>query len=217
MDLLHNLTILVPLILSLSVHEWAHAYSAHRLGDDTAARMGRLTLNPLVHIDPFGTVLLPLMGVPFGWAKPVPVNPARFTRKFNMRTGMMITAAAGPFSNLVLAFVCVLVMGLMQRFDLHNDAVEVLLAMGFRLNVALALFNMLPIPPLDGSRVAEGVMPVRLRPLWERFARVGPLALLAVIFLPSYLPAPYRFNLLSWPMQHMQNLAISLLQAMQGA
>src|SRR5688572_26569558 len=95
---------LIPLVLSLTVHEWAHAMSAYRLGDDTAAREGRLTLNPIVHIDPLGTLLLPLMGVPFGWAKPVPVVPTRFRRDVNMSTGMMITAAAGPFSNLVLAF-----------------------------------------------------------------------------------------------------------------
>ena len=84
--ILDRLRIWVPLVLSLSVHEWAHAWSAWRLGDDTAARMGRMTVNPLAHIDPVGTLLLPLLGVPFGWAKPVPVNPARFRRDIHMRT-----------------------------------------------------------------------------------------------------------------------------------
>ena len=85
---------LIPSILSLTVHEWSHAWSAKMLGDDTAERQGRLTLNPLVHIDPIGTILLPLLGVPFGWAKPVPVNPLRFKRSVSMRTGMAIVAGA---------------------------------------------------------------------------------------------------------------------------
>src|SRR5689334_23219884 len=105
-SLLAGIKYLIPLILSLTVHEWAHAYSAFRLGDDTASRQGRLTLNPIPHIDPIGTILCPLLGIPFGWAKPVPVNPLRFNRGVSMRTGMMITAAAGPLSNLVLAVLC---------------------------------------------------------------------------------------------------------------
>src|SRR6476659_7441279 len=89
---------LIPLLMSLTVHEWAHAWSAHRLGDDTASMQGRLTLNPIAHLDFIGT-----LGLPFGWAKPVPVNPTRFRRGVNTSTGMVITAAAGPISNLVLA------------------------------------------------------------------------------------------------------------------
>src|SRR5262249_40137549 len=103
--LLERILYLIPMVLSLTVHEWAHAYPGFRLGDDTAAREGRLTLNPLPHMDPIGTFLLPLLKVPFGWAKPVPVNPLRFRRDVTMRTGMMITAAAGPLSNLALAFI----------------------------------------------------------------------------------------------------------------
>src|SRR5512147_1844508 len=91
----------ITFLIAFTVHEYAHAWSAYRLGDDTAARMGRLTLNPLAHIDPIGTVLLPLLRVPFGWAKPVPVNPARFRPDVPMARGMMITAAAGPASNIV--------------------------------------------------------------------------------------------------------------------
>ena len=96
------MTFLIPLILSLSVHEWAHAWAAWRLGDDTARLLGRMTLNPIAHVDPLGTLLLPMLGVPFGWAKPVPVNPLRF-RNVSMPIGMMLTAAAGPISNVVLA------------------------------------------------------------------------------------------------------------------
>jgi len=212
--LLERLVILIPLILSLSVHEWAHAYSAFRLGDDTAARLGRMTLSPLSHIDLFGTVLLPLMGVPFGWAKPVPVNPTRFNRRFRMRTAMMITASAGPVSNLVLAFFCILLMGLLMRFlpslYVANPAVGTLLQMGFRLNVSLAVFNMLPIPPLDGSRVADWMMPLRLRPLWERFSQYGMLALMVLMFLPG-------LNFMQWPIEQATRAALSLLRIVVGA
>src|SRR5512142_2218234 len=108
--------ILIPLLLSLTVHEFAHAWSAARLGDDTGARAGRLTLNPLAHIDPIGTILLPLLGIPFGWARPVPVDPSRFRRTVKMRTGVMLTAAAGPLSNVILAVVCTVGYGLALRF-----------------------------------------------------------------------------------------------------
>lgn len=211
-DLLQRFMLLIPLVLSLTVHEWAHAYSAFRLGDDTAARLGRLTLNPIPHIDPIGTILLPMLGVPFGWAKPVPVNPARFDPKVHMSTGMMITAAAGPFSNVVLAIACVLVFGALLRlapeFVGSEQSVSKLLMYGFQINIALAVFNMLPVPPLDGSRVADGLMPRRLRPAWEKFASFGPLALLAVLFLPSML----NFSLLQWPLSKAWELAYTVLQ-----
>jgi Zn-dependent protease len=186
--LVRALTIWIPLVLSLSVHEWAHARAAWQLGDDTAALMGRMTLNPFAHIDPVGTVLLPLMGVPFGWAKPVPVNPLRFRRGMTMRKGMMLTAAAGPASNLVLAAASILLMALLVRFrpDLiaPGSRAALLLHLLIFMNVLLAVFNMLPVPPLDGSRVADALMPRRLRPAWERFCQYGPLALAAVIILP---------------------------------
>src|SRR5512143_3587864 len=98
-----QIIVLIPLWVSLSVHECAHAWAAWRLGDDTARLLGRMTLNPMAHVDPIGTLLLPLLGVPFGWAKPVPVQPHRFRRTVSMRTGMMITALAGPLSNVLLA------------------------------------------------------------------------------------------------------------------
>lgn len=202
----------IPLLLSLTVHEWAHAYSAFKLGDDTALREGRLTLNPIPHIDPIGTILLPLLGVPFGWAKPVPVNPVRFDRKHNMRTGMMITAAAGPFSNVVLAVLCLLSYGALLRFSpetAQRQDVSSLLMYSFAINVALAIFNMLPVPPLDGSRIADGLMPRPLRPTWERFAAIGPAALLAIIFLPRLL----NFSLLDWPINKAYMLAGVVLQA----
>jgi len=205
---------LIPLVLSLTVHEWAHAYSAFRLGDDTAARMGRLTLNPIPHIDPIGTLLLPLMGIPFGWAKPVPVNPRNFDRKIAMRTGSVIVSAAGPFSNLVLATICVTVLALLYRFAPElvfeqQQGIGTLLERGFFVNVMLALFNMLPVPPLDGGHVAEGLMPNRFRPQWERFAAVGPAVLMAIVFLPQLL----NVSLFSWPLFFARSAASSVIGA----
>ena len=195
--LAHGMMNLVPLVLSLTVHEWAHAYSAFLLGDDTAARMGRLTLNPIVHMDPIGTLAAPLLGLPFGWAKPVPVNPLRFRREVPMRFGMMITAAAGPISNLVLALLSAVALGLLWRsgnIRVASGGLYLLLHGAISINVALFIFNLIPVPPLDGSRVVDGLMPYRLRPYWDQYAKFGSLALLAVVFLGgSLLARPIAF------------------------
>ena len=195
--LLEGIRNLIPLVLSLTVHEWAHAFSARKLGDDTAERQGRLTLNPIAHIDPIGTILLPILGVPFGWARPVPFNPARFTRNLELRTSVMLVAAAGPFANLVLAVLCIVILGLLLRFSVENDALIQLLQHGFTLNVILAVFNMLPIRPLDGSSVIDRIVPRSLRPSWERFGQYGPIVLLAVIILPNI----GGFSLFRWPLE----------------
>ena len=105
-EVLVRVTNLVPLVLSLSVHEWAHALAATALGDTTAKDQGRLTLNPVAHVDLVGTIALPLLGIPFGWAKPVPVEPTRFRRDVSMNGGMLVTALAGPLSNLLLLALC---------------------------------------------------------------------------------------------------------------
>jgi Zn-dependent protease len=197
--LAEKLLILIPLWLSLSFHEWAHAWTAWKLGDDTAAMLGRMTLNPLAHVDPIGTILLPLLGIPFGWAKPVPVQPHRFSRRFSMRTGMMITAAAGPIANLVLAVIFILVYALMYRFHVMDrgpgESVGLLVSQMILLNVILATFNILPIPPLDGSRIADWLMPAALRPAWQSFCSLGPFALMAVIVLPQIA----KIDLFHWP------------------
>jgi len=194
-DLRAALQIFVPLVLSLSVHEWAHAWSAYKLGDDTAARMGRMTLNPLAHIDLLGTVVLPLLGIPFGWAKPVPVNPSRFRREVSMGAGMAITASAGPISNVLLAVLCTLLLGLLQRLAPQaswSPAAQQLLAVTVTINVSLALFNLIPVPPLDGSRIVDGLMPFRLRPQWDAFTRVAPVLLIAIFFFGGRLIAVPR-------------------------
>lgn len=198
--LLSRVIFLVPVWLSLSVHEWAHAFAAFRLGDDTAARLGRLTLNPVAHIDPIGTLLLPLMGVPFGWAKPVPINPNRFHRGVTLRAGLVWTAAAGPLSNVVLAVASAAGLVAVARLAPDNAAAVSLLEILLIVNVALAVFNAVPIPPLDGSRIVEGLLPDRLRPGWDAFCSLAPFALVALIAAPwlfgvSILSAPIAWVL----------------------
>lgn len=210
-DFVQNLMFLIPMILSLTVHEWAHAFSAFKLGDDTALREGRLTLNPLVHIDPIGTLLLPLLGVPFGWAKPVPVNPARFRRDVNMNTGMAITAFAGPLSNLVLAIVCAVALGVLVRADGREAAGSpffLLFVYGLQLNVALAIFNLLPIYPLDGSRVLERFIPYRLQEQWETFKRVSPFLLLGLLVMGG--------GLIAGPQAFVTGLLLELVRTIVG-
>jgi Zn-dependent protease len=190
----------VPLILSLAVHEFAHAWSAYKLGDDTAKQAGRLTLNPLAHADLIGTIIFPLLGVPFGWAKPVPVDPRRFRRDIRMGTGMAITASAGPIANVILAVLVTTVFALVARFAPEflqaDNGVRELLVTAIFLNVNLALFNLIPIPPLDGSRIVDGFMPFRFRPQWERIMAFSPFLLVAVfIFAGRIIAGPSNFVL----------------------
>jgi Zn-dependent protease len=173
----------IVLLFSLTVHETAHAWAADRLGDPTARLLGRVSLNPLVHADPIGTVLFPLLaivtGVPLiGWAKPVPVTISRLNHP---RRDYMLVAAAGPASNLVLACIAGVVLALLpvSPVILGEPNVSVPLASLFtravQINVLLALFNMIPIPPLDGGNVLSGLLP---RPLAMRFDRLRPYGFL---------------------------------------
>lgn len=154
---------LLVMVLSLSVHECAHAWVAYLLGDDTAEREGRLSLSPVTHVDLWGTLIIPALGVAFssfgfiGWARPTPVSPQRFRRSVNMGTGMALVAAAGPLSNLLLAVISLGTIGVLTRFGVRFSGnlggVGTLLVALFQINVGLMIFNLLPFPPLDGSRL----------------------------------------------------------------
>jgi Zn-dependent protease len=176
----------IPVILALTVHEWAHARVALELGDDTALQQGRLTLNPLAHLDPIGTVLLPLLGVPFGWAKPVPIDPSRFRPEVTMEKGLLLAAAAGPLANLVLAMASALGLRLAAAGGVLHPAAGFLLTQSVAVNLALALFNLLPIPPLDGGRIADGLIPFGWRGAWNRVSAAGAFILVALFVVPQF-------------------------------
>lgn len=171
----------VVLVLSLTVHEFAHAWMADRLGDDTARLQGRKSLHPFAHLDPVGSVALPLLGVPFGWARPVPVEPRRFAARVSMARGLALTALAGPASNLLLAALCAAIGAALA--GPIGPVGHTFLERMVHVNLALAVFNLLPIPPLDGSRIVDGLLPDALRGAWDTLTRAGPivLALLAVV------------------------------------
>lgn len=186
---------LVPMALSLTVHEFSHAWAAYKLGDDTAARQGRLTLSPLAHLDVIGSILIPLFSVfstgvaLIGWARPVPVSPQRFNRKVTMRTGMILTAAAGPLSNLLLAVVAVSAWTLVARYapgllaplESRESGVAMLLGSMFRLNIGLFVFNLFPIPPLDGSRLLP-------RSMDGLVAQVAPYSFIILLVILNVAP-----------------------------
>ncbi len=184
----------IVLLFSLTVHEMAHAWTADRLGDPTARRLGRVTLNPISHADPIGTLLFPVIalmsGVPLiGWAKPVPVNVRYLHRQ---ERDFVLVAAAGPASNLAMAFVAAL---LLTTFPVSpvvlgepNVSVPMatLLSLAVRLNVLLAVFNMLPIPPLDGGNVIGGLLPRRAAAAFDQIRPYGFLLLYALLLTDGF-------------------------------
>ncbi|MEP0391737.1 MAG: site-2 protease family protein [Erythrobacter sp.] len=200
-DTLSFALVFIPcLVIAIVFHEVAHGWAAKALGDPTASERGRLTLNPIRHVDPVGTLLVPggllLLGAPaFGWAKPVPVNKWRLN---NPRFGMMAVAAAGPLSNFVLAFVGAVLLGLFGTLGagFAESAAGFPMLVGpqgeplpaatglyffILINVFLGLFNLLPIPPFDGSHIVGGLLPRPLRAQWEKIQRFGMVLILGVI------------------------------------
>ena len=211
-------TWVLPVIFAVTFHEAAHGFVAYRFGDDTAARAGRMTLNPLKHVDPFGTVLLPALlylgsGFLFGYAKPVPVN---FARLHHPRRDMVWVALAGPGMNVLLAIISSLLFygidwvpaGASRWFTAN-------LVHSLQLNAVLCVFNMLPFPPLDGGRVAVGILP---RFLAQPLARVEPygMLILLLLFVVSYAGAGSGFNLLGWIIGVPADALIALVLKLTG-
>ena len=181
---------IIAIVLGITVHEFMHAYAAHRLGDDTARLMGRLTLNPLAHLDLLGSLFLLLLR--FGYGKPVPINESRLQ---GGRLGGSLVAFAGPATNLVLATICAIPLRFasLGTGDLAQTYDEVLGAIVVY-NCLLFVFNLIPIPPLDGSRVVYGFLPPRQAYTWRTYEQYGPFILLALIF---FVPAMLRIDLLT--------------------
>jgi Zn-dependent protease len=180
-------TWVIPILIAITFHEAAHAYAAWRLGDDTALRAGRVTFNPLKHVDAFGTIVVPALllvaGSPFlfGWAKPVPVAFNRLTRP---RRDMALVAVAGPLTNVMLAFASAMLLHLVWFAPEPTSRWLVqTLYQSLVLNLVLAIFNMLPIPPLDGSRILLSVMPGVLARPYAKLERFGLMILLGLVFL----------------------------------
>jgi Zn-dependent protease len=200
--------VIFVLLLSLTIHEMAHAWTADRLGDPTARRLGRVSINPLVHIDPIGTVVFPVLayisGLPLiGWAKPVPVRVANL---HHHRRDYVLVAAAGPASNLVLATIASMALRTMAISASGTDSLEgpaLLTTLAMRMievNVLLAVFNMVPIPPLDGGNVLGGLLPDGLAATFDAVRPYGFLLIYALMFtgiLVNFIAPPY-YLLLSW-------------------
>jgi len=203
---------LVVLLFSLTIHEFAHAWTADRLGDPTARRLGRVSLNPLVHADPIGTILFPVIAMLshaplIGWAKPVPVD-GRYLRQ--PRRDLVLITSAGPASNLLLAVVASLVLAVLPVSPQTLDTVTTTppLARGLtqlmQLNVLLAVFNMLPIPPLDGGNLLAALLPRSFRSIFNQIRPYGFILLYALVLTDGYrtiVVPPYEF-ILSWLPTH---------------
>lgn len=177
---------LLVIFLGIPIHEWAHGWVAHLLGDETPELQGRLSLNPFVHLDLVGTLMILLTG--FGWGRAARVNPYRMSRVRNPRTGMALSALAGPVSNIIQAMILAIPirLGLLGYMD-SSQAVRLaqVLFAAISVNIGLAAFNMLPIPPLDGSKVLAGVAP---RPVGDFLESLAPYASYILIFVLFFLP-----------------------------
>lgn len=179
---MENLILFFFLIFSVVIHEYSHGLAAYYNGDDTAYLMGRLTLNPIAHLDPIGSVVMPLIlaltvGVPFGYAKPVPINPLRFR---DYQKGMIMTGAAGCTANFVAGFLFSIISGITK--GLPSQIFE----LAAFINFVLCFFNLIPIPPLDGSRIIAVLLPPRIGEAFDRIERYGLFIIYALVFAGGF-------------------------------
>ena len=186
------------LLFAITIHEYAHGRAALWLGDPTAKRMGRLSLNPLPHIDPFGAICLFLFN--FGWAKPVPVDPRYFK---DPKKGIIIMSLSGPFANLITAFLAgMLIRYVFLPWEVYQMALVYLLFM----NLGLGLFNLLPLPPLDGSHVLENLLPPHAAQKYREFGRYGPIFLILIVMLDNFAHTGILSRILIGPMKYLAHL-----------
>jgi Zn-dependent protease len=181
---------LIAFILSIAVHEFGHAWMANRLGDPTPRLQGRLTLAPHHHIDPIGTILMPIImalsSVPLlAWGRPVQTNPAAYTRRYSMSTGRMMVAVAGPAMNLIMAFVVSIVIVVAAKLHAPDRLLNTIFHYLVRLNISLMIFNLIPIPPLDGGAVLAWLLPRSMHNVVDFLARYGGFILLLMVVSPS--------------------------------
>lgn len=188
---------LLVVLLGIPIHEWAHGWVAHLLGDTTPEREGRLSLNPFTHLDPIGTLLILTTG--FGWGKAARVNPYLMHKAPSPRIGMALSALAGPFSNFIQAFILAL---LLKSGWIHAEWLVMVIIYAILVNIGLIAFNMLPIPPLDGSRVLAGVAPPPVADFIESLEPIAPYLLLGVLFV---LPR-MGIDLVGWMMAPLNDL-----------
>lgn len=188
MDLLYRLP---AVFIGFSFHEFAHAMAAYKMGDDTARLSGRLTLDPLAHIDPLGIIMLVLFR--FGWAKPVPINPYNFKDR---KKGIILVSLAGPMMNFLIAFLSFLILAVLNfKLYFSNEIVDNILFNIYIINIGLGIFNLIPLPPLDGSKILAGFLPSRLEYNFYRYEKYSYLLLLLLIFTNAidYILGPMFF------------------------
>lgn len=208
---------IVPFFAAIVFHEFGHGWMANKWGDKTAFESGRLTLNPIPHIDPIGTVAIPIInmvtGIPllFGWAKPVPINPTRFKK---YRPGLFWVSLAGPGFNVLLAIISALVLGLWVRFTPQSfflfEPIQHMMAASISINYALAIFNLVPLPPLDGARIVDSFLPYNASRKFAVLEQYSFWILLALLWSGT-------FTLLSGPITTLTHMTLNLTALVYGA
>jgi Zn-dependent protease len=206
----------VPFLIAVVGHEFGHGFVARLWGDKTAEESGRLTLNPIPHIDPVGTLLFPIinmvsgMNVMFGWAKPVPIDPRRFRK---MRPGLFCVALAGPLSNFTIAFasslgLCFMAKYVHPSFFFYKEAMT-MLEIAVYINFGIGFFNLIPLPPLDGSKIVESMLPLPAMQKYEQLSKYSIFILLALMFTGA-------ISLLNGPIMYLGNLSLAIASALTG-